>query len=150
MLATSNLTGRKINRFTHLHQSPADLTAKVKMLRLLGQATGCCFQRAVGMDAFNAVDSVTYEIDRTLGTDYHIRFRSFLEHVQGHDLVVDGAMTDAKGSRRLRPSQQADPDLFVHLVERKTDGIIVRGAKLHQTGALNSHEILVMPTQAHS
>src|SRR5512136_2942422 len=41
MLATSNLTGQPVNRFTHLHQSTADLAAKVKMLRLLGQTTGC-------------------------------------------------------------------------------------------------------------
>jgi len=147
MLATSNLTGQTVNRFTHLHQSAADLVAKVKMLRLLGQKTGCCFQRCVGMDAFNAVDSATYEMDRTLGTEYHARFRRYLQHVQEHDLVVDGAMTDAKGDRRLKPSQQADPDLFVHIVEKRSDGIVVRGAKLHQTGALNAHEIIVMPTQ---
>lgn len=147
MLATSNLTGQKVNRFTHLHQDTADLVAKVKMQRLLGQMTGCCFQRCVGMDALNALDSVTYEMDRALGTEYHARFRQYLKHVQEHDLVVDGAMTDAKGNRRLKPSQQADPDLFVHIVDERPDGIVVRGAKLHQTGALNSHEIIVMPTQ---
>jgi 4-hydroxybutyryl-CoA dehydratase/vinylacetyl-CoA-Delta-isomerase len=148
MLATSSLTGEKVNRFTHLHQSTSDLVAKVKMQRLLGQMTGCCFQRCVGMDAFNAVDSVTYEMDHALGTEYHARFRRYLQHVQEHDLVVDGAMTDAKGNRKLRPSKQADPDMFVHIIERKSDGILVRGAKLHQTGALDAHEILVMPTQA--
>ena len=146
MLAKSNLTGEKVNRFTHLHQNSADLVAKVKMQRLLGQQTGCCFQRCVGMDAVNALDSVTYEMDQALGTQYHPRFRQFLRHVQEHDLVLDGAMTDAKGNRRLKPSQQADPDLFVHIADRKADGIVVRGAKLHQTGALNSHEIVVMPT----
>ena len=78
MTATSSLTGRKINRFTHLHQNAADLVAKVKMQRLLGQMTGCCFQRCVGMDAFNALDSVTYEMDRALGTEYHARFRQYL------------------------------------------------------------------------
>jgi len=99
------------------------------------------------MDAFNALDSVTFEMDQALGTAYHARFRRYLQHVQERDLVVDGAMTDPKGDRRLRPSQQADPDLFVHIVERNSDGIMVRGAKLHQTGALNAHEIIVMPTQ---
>ncbi len=145
--ATSNLTGQTVNRFTHLHQSAADLVAKVKMQRLLGQVTGCCFQRCVGMDALNALDSVTFEMDQALGTEYHARFRRYLQHVQERDLVVDGAMTDPKGDRRLKPSQQADPDLFVRIVERRPDGIVMRGAKLHQTGALNAHEIVVMPTQ---
>ena len=57
MTATSHLTGKKMNRFCHLHQSTEDLVKKVKMQRLLGQKTGCCFQRCVGIDAFNAVDS---------------------------------------------------------------------------------------------
>ena len=104
MLTTSNLTGQTVNRFTHLHQNTADLVAKVKMLRLLGQMTGCCFQRCVGMDALNALDSVSYEMDRALGTGYHARFRQYLEHVQEHDLVMDGAMTDPKGDRRLKPT----------------------------------------------
>ncbi len=150
MRATSNLTGEKVNRFTHLHQSAADLIAKVKMLRLLGQKTGCCFQRCVGMDALNAVDSVTCEMDRALNTEYHSRFRRYLRYAQQNDLVVDGAMTDPKGDRRSSPSRQADPDLFVRVAERRADGIVVRGAKLHQTGALNAHEILVMPTQTFS
>jgi 4-hydroxybutyryl-CoA dehydratase/vinylacetyl-CoA-Delta-isomerase len=55
-------------------------------------------------------------------------------------------MTDPKGDRGKRPKDQADPDLFVRVVERKSDGVIVRGAKLHQTGMLNSHEMIVMPT----
>ena len=57
MTAVSHLTGKKINRFAHIHQSAEDLKKKVKMQRLLGQKTGSCFQRCVGMDAFNAVYS---------------------------------------------------------------------------------------------
>jgi 4-hydroxybutyryl-CoA dehydratase/vinylacetyl-CoA-Delta-isomerase len=147
MTAISNLTGDKINRFTHLHQSKDDLVKKVKMQRLLGQKTASCFQRCVGMDAFNAVYSTTYEIDKKHGTNYFDRFVNFMKYVQTNDLVVDGAMTDTKGDRSLSPSKQADPDLFLHVVERRDDGIIVRGAKAHQTGAVNSHEVLVMPTQ---
>jgi 4-hydroxybutyryl-CoA dehydratase/vinylacetyl-CoA-Delta-isomerase len=147
MTATSSISGNRINRFTHLHQSTDDLVKKVKMQRLLGQKTACCFQRCVGFDGFNAVDSVTFEMDRAAGTDYNKRFRAYLDYVQKRDLVVDGAMTDVKGNRRLAPSDQADPDMFVRVIERKADGIIVRGAKAHQTGAVNSHEILVMPTQ---
>ncbi|MBP2644038.1 MAG: abfD [Firmicutes bacterium] len=146
MTATSHLTGKKINRFCHLHQSPEDLVKKVKMQRLLGQQTAACFQRCVGMDAINAVDSTTFEMDKKLGTQYHDRFIKFLTKMQEEDWTVDGAMTDPKGDRSLAPSKQADADLFVHVVEKRTDGIVVRGAKAHQTGAINSHWILVMPT----
>lgn len=148
MTTKSSLTGEKINRFTHLHQSAEDLVKKVKMQRLCGQKTAACFQRCVGMDAFNATFSTTYEIDKEHNTSYHENFKKFLKYVQENDLTVDGAMTDPKGDRGLSPSKQADPDLYLRVVERKPDGIVVRGAKAHQTGICNSHEVLVMPTIA--
>jgi 4-hydroxybutyryl-CoA dehydratase/vinylacetyl-CoA-Delta-isomerase len=148
MTATSSITGEKINRFCHLHQNHDDLVRKVKMQRLLGQKTASCFQRCVGMDAINAVETVAYEMDLEKGTSYHRRVLDFIKYVQENDLTVDGAMTDPKGDRGLAPSQQKDPDLYLHVVEELKEGIVVRGAKVHQTGALNSHEILVMPTMA--
>ena len=148
MTATSNLTGETVNRFSHLHQSTQDLVNKVKMQRLCGQKTASCFQRCVGMDAFNAVYSTTFEIDEAHGTNYHENFVNFLKYVQEKDLVVDGAMTDPKGDRSKGPSDQADLDLFLRIVEKREDGIVVRGAKVHQTGTINSHEHIIMPTMA--
>jgi len=148
MTATSHLTGRKINRFTHIHQSVGDLVRKSKMGRLMGSRTGCCFQRCVGMDALNALSMTTYDIDQRNGTEYNRRFLSYLEYVQENDLVCDGAMTDPKGDRSLPPHRQADPDQYLRIVSESRDGIVVRGAKAHQTGAVNSHEVIVMPTIA--
>ena len=148
MTVKSSITGKTVNRFTHLHQSAEDLVKKIKMLRLLGQKTASCFQRCVGMDAFNAVFSTTYEVDKKYGTKYHQNFIEYLKYVQENDLTVDGAMTDTKGDRGLAPSQQPDPDVFLHIVERRADGIVVKGVKAHQTGSINSHEHLIMPTIA--
>ena len=146
MTVVSPETGERINRFTHIHRSTEDLRSKVKMQRLLGQKTAACFQRCVGMDAFNAEYSTTYEIDMKYGTHYHENFKRFMLYCQEKDLTVDGAMTDPKGDRSKPPHAQSDPDLFLHVVERRPDGIVVRGAKVHQTGVLNSHEVIVMPT----
>lgn len=148
MTATSCLTGEKINRFLNIHQSTEDLVKKVKMQRLLGQKTGSCFQRCVGMDAFNATYSTTYEIDKHCNTNYHENFKEFVKYAEKYDLTIDGAMTDPKGDRGLSPSDQADPDMYLRVIERRPDGIVVRGAKAHQTGMCNSHEVLVMPTIA--
>jgi 4-hydroxybutyryl-CoA dehydratase/vinylacetyl-CoA-Delta-isomerase len=141
----SHLTGREISRFTHIFQSQDDLIAKIKMLRLLGQTTGTCFQRCVGMDAMNATYAISYEIDQAKGTDYHERFKKYLTYIQDNDLMVAGAMTDPKGNRSKSPSQQDDPDQFVRVVERRADGVVIRGAKMHNTGGINSHEILALP-----
>ncbi|MGE1062445.1 4-hydroxyphenylacetate 3-hydroxylase family protein [Megasphaera paucivorans] len=146
MTATSSLTGKKINRFTHLHQSAEDLVKKVKMLRMIAQKTGTCFQRCVGLDAMNATYIVTHKIDRECGTNYHERFTNFMKYVQENDFMVAGSMTDPKGDRSKKPGDQVDPDLYVHIVEKKKDGIIVRGAKAHQTGMVNSHMMLILPT----
>jgi 4-hydroxybutyryl-CoA dehydratase / vinylacetyl-CoA-Delta-isomerase len=148
LTATSHLTGEKINRFTHIHHSHDDLVKKVKMLRALGQQTGSCFQRCVGFDGLNSVYSITYDIDQKMGADYHKRLVGLLKEIQSKDLMVSGSMTDVKGNRRLSPSQQKDPDMYVHMVEKKKDGIVVRGAKAHITGGVNSHGHLVMPTSA--
>ncbi|MDR1768870.1 MAG: 4-hydroxyphenylacetate 3-hydroxylase family protein [Propionibacteriaceae bacterium] len=146
--AVSPFTGERVNRFLHIHQSTEDLANKVRMQRVLGQQTASCFQRCVGLDAINAVYSTAYECDQAHGTDYQARFVEYLKYCQANDLIIDGAMTDPKGDRGLPPSKQADPDLFVHVVERRDDGIVVAGAKAHQTGSANSHEMIVMPTQS--
>jgi 4-hydroxybutyryl-CoA dehydratase/vinylacetyl-CoA-Delta-isomerase len=148
MTATSNLNGEKVNRFTHLHQSSDDLISKVKMQRMLGQKTASCFQRCVGMDAANAIYSTTYEIDQAKGTHYFVNFVNYWKRIQADDLTVDGAMTDPKGDRNLSPSAQPDLDVFLRVVERRPDGVVVRGAKMHQTGMINSHEVIVMPTMS--
>jgi len=140
--------GTKINRFSNIHRHTTDLINKVKMQRLCGQKTAACFQRCVGMDAFNAEWSTTYEVDKKYGTSYHENFKKFVKYVQENDYTVDGAMTDPKGDRGLAPHAQADPDLYLHIVEKREDGIVVKGAKAHQTGIINSQEVIVMPTIA--
>ncbi|MDD5017802.1 MAG: 4-hydroxyphenylacetate 3-hydroxylase family protein [Eubacteriales bacterium] len=146
MTAKSSLSGEVVNRFTYLHQSTDDLVKKVKMLRLLGQKTGSCFQRCVGMDAANAMYNTAFEIDEKYATNYQQRFIAYWKMIQNRDYTVDGAMTDPKGDRSQPPTKQADPDMYLRVIERRADGIVVRGAKVHQTGMVNSHEVLVMPT----
>lgn len=148
MTATSAITGNKINRFCHIHHSTQDLVNKVKMQRLLGQKTASCFQRCVGMDAFNALYSTTFETDQQYKTNYFENFKKFAIATEENDWTVDGAMTDPKGDRSLAPHAQPDADMYLHVVERRPDGIVVRGAKAHQTGIINSHEVIVMPTIA--
>jgi 4-hydroxybutyryl-CoA dehydratase/vinylacetyl-CoA-Delta-isomerase len=142
----SPLTGERVNRFTHIVGSADELVMQNKMQRRLGQLTGTCFQRCVGMDAINALHSVTWEIDEANKTPYHERFKQFVTMVQQRGFVIGGAMTDVKGDRSKAPHEQDDPDLFVHVSKRNDKGVWIRGAKAHQTGCINSHWLLVMPT----
>jgi 4-hydroxybutyryl-CoA dehydratase/vinylacetyl-CoA-Delta-isomerase len=142
----SSLSGLSVNRFLHIAESADDLIKQNKMQRRLGQLTGTCFQRCVGMDALNSLYSTTFEIDAKYRTGYHNRLKEFIKMVQSENLVIGGAMTDVKGDRSLSPSQQDDPDMFLHIVKRDEKGVYVTGAKAHQTGCINSHWIIVMPT----
>ncbi len=145
-LTRSSISGTTVNRFLHITESAEDVVAQNRMQRRLGQITGTCFQRCVGMDAINSLYSVTFEVDREHDTAYHERLRGFIRHCQELNLVIGGAMTDPKGDRSRGPSEQTDPDLYLRVVEQRDDGVVLRGAKAHQTGCVNSHWIIVMPT----
>ena len=142
----SPFTGERISRFLHIAQSVDDLVLQNEMQRKMGQNTGTCFQRCVGMDALNALYSVTYEMDEKHSTAYHGRLKAFIQKMHEQNLVIGGAMTDVKGDRSKAPHQQEDPDMFCRIVDRRKDGIVIRGAKAHQTGCINSHWLIVMPT----
>ena len=144
----SPLINEPVNRFTLPPASIEDLVARVKINRTLGNWVGTCHQRCTGLDCLSALSIVTYDIDQKHGTHYFDRFREFLKVVQKNDLTCNAGVTDVKGDRSLGPYEQEDKDMYLHVVERRDDGVVVRGAKAHQTGSLSSHEIIVLPTRA--
>lgn len=146
-LATDPVTGRTVNRFLQLVASTDDLLAKLEYVRLVCQETGCAM-RYLSMDGLNAVFQLAHRLDDAHGTEYRARFCAYLDHVQANDLTVGIAMTDAKGDRALRPHQQANPDTYVHVIERRTDGIVISGTKAIVTSAPYVHELLILPGRA--
>jgi 4-hydroxybutyryl-CoA dehydratase/vinylacetyl-CoA-Delta-isomerase len=133
--AISHLSGEKINRFTHIHQSIEDLLRKQLMTKVLSHAVGGCIMRCMGIDAMNALSVVTYEMDQMLGTDVYKNFTTVLKEWQENDYTANCAQTDCKGDRLKRPHEQANPDLYLRIVESRSDGIVVRGAKVDNTVA---------------
>ena len=144
----SHLTNEPINRFAHVYQTSDDLLNKQKMIRKLGETAGGCIQRCMGCDAINAIYVTTKEIDEKHGTEYHERFKKYLKWYQENDLVGNAGQTDVKGDRSKRPSEQVDPDLYLRIVEKREDGIVVCGCKAHNTIAPYADEILAFPTRA--
>ena len=144
----SHLTGEKINRFTSLNLSIEDLYTQQEMKRKCCHRVGGCTQRCMAVDTMNAIGVVTKEIDEAEGTQYHDNFIEFLKYYQANDLVGSTAQTDVKGDRKSRPSEQEDPDLYVHVVKKTNKGIVVRGAKNHITMGPYVDEHLVLPTRS--
>jgi len=140
--------GDIISRFLHIARSVEDLAKRVEMMRIANRTVGTCNYRCTGHDVLNALYIVTYEIDGVKGTNYHERFKRYLKYLQDNDMAVHGAMTDARGDRSRRPKEQKDPDMYVRVVEERKDGIVVRGAKVHQSGASVANEIVVVPTRS--
>lgn len=146
--ATSHLTGQPVSRFAHIYHSVDDMLKKQQMIRTLCGKTGGCIQRCMGCDTINAIYVVTKEIDQKYGTEYHDRFVKYLKNYQTNDLIGNAGQSDVKGDRAKRPSEQNDPDLYLRIVERRPDGIVVSGCKAHNTIGPYADEILCVPTRA--
>lgn len=143
----SHLTGETINRFCHINQTPEDLMTKQEMTRVEARLVGGCIARCMGIDALNTLSVITHMCDEAKGTEYNQRFLEFLRDFQKNDKVGCCAQSDVKGHRLRRPSEQADPDLYLRVVEKRKDGIVVRGAKAHNSYAPLAEEIIVIPTR---
>jgi 4-hydroxybutyryl-CoA dehydratase / vinylacetyl-CoA-Delta-isomerase len=149
MTARQGTSGKTVNRMLHIDETSTDLLYKLEAVRLVCRTSGCA-QRYLTHDAFNGIFQATKRADEAHGTDYHGRFVTYMHEAQDRDLTLGVAMTDAKGDRSRRPGQQANPDVYVHIKERRPDGIVIRGAKAIVTGAPYMHEFLVMPCRTHT
>ncbi len=148
LTVTPARTGKVINRMLHLNETTQDLLDKLEAVRLVCQVAGCA-QRYLSHDALNALFQATRRAEAETGVEYHQRFLAYLQEVQDRDLTLGVAMTDAKGNRTLRPGKQVNPDVYVHITERRPDGVVLRGTKAIVTGAPYMHEFLVMPCRTH-
>ena len=148
MTARQGARAPTVNRMLHIDETTTDLLRKLEAVRLVCQESGCA-QRYLAHDALNAIYEGSRLADEASGGAYHQRFLSYLRHVQDEDLALAIAMTDAKGDRSKRPGAQANPDVYLHIKERRADGIVIRGAKAIVTGAPYMHELLVMPCRTH-
>lgn len=148
MTAVSPLTNDRVNRYVYLCQSREDLVDKAMAGTFTAERLGTCIYRCPGLDAFHALAGTTWEMDHNLKTEYHDRFVKYLKWVQENDLVVAGALTEPRGERKKRALDWPDPFLSLKLVEKKSDGIVVRGAKVNISGAYAANELVVLPQSA--
>jgi 4-hydroxybutyryl-CoA dehydratase/vinylacetyl-CoA-Delta-isomerase len=149
MTARQGTSGKTVNRMLHIDEHSTDLLHKLEAVRLVCRVSGCA-QRYLAHDALNGILQSAKRADDTHGTDYSQRFKHYLHEIQDRDLTLGIAMTDAKGDRSKRPGEQANPDAYVHIKERRRDGIVIRGIKAIVTGAPYMHEFLVMPGRTHT
>ncbi len=148
LTAVQHTSGQTVNRMLHINEGSQDLLNKLEAVRLVCKVAGCA-QRYLSHDGLNAIFQATKRTDDTHGTGYHQRFLAYLHEVQERDLTLGVAMTDAKGDRSKRPGEQSHRDVYVHIKERRSDGIVIRGTKAIVTGAPYMHEFLVMPCRTH-
>jgi len=149
MTARQGTSGKTVNRMVHINETSTDLLRKLEAVRLVCRVSGCAL-RYLSHDALNGIFQAAHRADANRGTDYSQRLLAYLHEVQDRDLTLGIAMTDAKGDRSKRPGQQANLDTYVHIKERRPDGIVVRGTKAIVTGAPYVHEFLVMPCRTHT
>lgn len=147
LTTTSDLAGERISRYLSVINGPEDMVANCRMKRLMFNVTGTCTGgRCVGYASINALWPASWEADKDGGSDHHDRLKEWLRRSQLADITLAGALTDPKGDRTLPPSEQPDPDMNLHVVERDGDGgLTVRGAKAMICGIAAANEIFVLP-----
>ncbi|MGE3141777.1 MAG: 4-hydroxyphenylacetate 3-hydroxylase N-terminal domain-containing protein [Hyphomonadaceae bacterium] len=131
--------GGKAHRVFQVPRTEKDLHDRVQMM--LNTSIGTLIS-GVYMALLTVKDEIA-EVNPTYAENIERLYRN----ARDNDLRGAEVITDPKGDRKRRPSEQDDPDLYVRIVERRKDGIVVRGAKLHITGASLVHELVVMPTR---
>jgi 4-hydroxybutyryl-CoA dehydratase / vinylacetyl-CoA-Delta-isomerase len=145
---TSHLTGETISRFQHVPQSTDDLIRKIGITRYANRRLGCCSFRCA-QNIFAPLLYITERIDRDKGTGYHENALNWIRKLQREDLLGCPAITDPKGDRRIPAHLQPDPEMYLKVVEKTREGVVLKGAKLCQTGAVLAHEKLVLPCTTH-
>jgi 4-hydroxybutyryl-CoA dehydratase / vinylacetyl-CoA-Delta-isomerase len=144
MTAESPLIGEGVSRLNHLAGTVDDLEMRLELTRLMTQTTGTCCGRCGGCSGLNTLAATTYAMKRDGKGEYHGRFMDYLKWVHQGDLSCHAATTSPKGDRSRSPKEQ-DPDLHLRVVEKRRDGIVLRGAKAHQTSAIGVDEMIVYP-----
>ncbi|MCA9829891.1 MAG: 4-hydroxyphenylacetate 3-hydroxylase N-terminal domain-containing protein [Dehalococcoidia bacterium] len=142
--------GDSYSRYFKIPASTEDLLLRSKLIETataLGK-TLVVLVKEIGSDAMFALHRVSRQIDQKYETDYLQRVEAFYRHVRDNDLTLSVAQTDVKGDRSLGPTAQNDPDYYTRIVERRPDGIVVRGAKIHTSCTTNTNELIVLPTRA--
>jgi 4-hydroxybutyryl-CoA dehydratase/vinylacetyl-CoA-Delta-isomerase len=141
--------GEDISRYYYKPQNAEDL---LKAHELIVKATELGdgyipLAHDIGADALNAINITANMIGNQ---DYIDRIENYRKILQQDDLATCAGVTCVKGDRMLRPSDpgQAHPDFYVRKVDQNDKGIIVRGAKIHITGAAYCNDILVLPCRA--
>ncbi len=144
-MVVSPLTGEEIPRIqSHIQQTKEDLLIKAELTRELSSKYICA---GCMSNMLSVTWAMIYDIDTAHGTDYFKRYKEFVKmlHEKGHRIAW--CMMDPKGDRSLSPSQQSKPT-DLRIVERKADGIVVSGAKLHTTFGPAAHHVVVVPCRA--
>jgi len=151
-------TGQEISRYFALPRSSEDLMARSRLIDAATRQGGTLVVliKEIGSDALFALHMVAHQLAQgvpgkaglTPEPRYLENVRRFYAHCRDHDLAMAVAQTDVKGDRSLGPSEQEHPDYYLRVVERRPDGIVVRGAKVHTSVSANANELIVLPTRA--
>jgi 4-hydroxybutyryl-CoA dehydratase / vinylacetyl-CoA-Delta-isomerase len=142
----SHWTGETVHRWNSLMQTAQDVLGNSNMKREQYHQSGTCQgATCAGWTCLNALWATTFDMDKDLGTRYHERIQKYFRFLQDSAFALAGAVTDAKGDRSQKPSQQTHKDVNLHLKEVRPDGIVVRGFKVQICGVAACHEIVAMP-----
>ncbi len=141
---------QEVSRYYLVPQSSEHLMQRHKLIYETTMSCNGIFNisQAIGSDALFSLVLTSKKVDKSHNTNYSSRVTAYHNYAKKNDLTLAVAQTDVKGDRSKRPSEQADPDMYLRVLDVTDDGITVNGAKAHTTQGPVSDELIVLPTRA--
>ncbi len=143
-----SIDGEPCHPFWSIPATKDDLLDNILVARQVSRVSPAAGYATIGRDELAALYVVSSTLAREGKGEYFERVRNYIRRFQREQIMTSAAITDPKGDRRLRPAEQPNKEAYLRVVERRSDGIVIRGCKMHTSGAVAAEELIVAPTRA--
>ena len=144
---SSFIPGEKVNIMMDLFRTPEEWINRLELMRIMTRRSFCTL-RCVYVDALQGTYMGSWECDKKYGTNYHDRLTEVAKQMQKEDAHIAWGIIDSKGVRERTLGEQEQPNVGVHVVDRKKDGVIVRGCKSNTTFGPYMEYLMISPGNA--
>ncbi len=127
-------------------KSKEDLAKRTRMMKTWADFSGGTLGRT--SDYLNSAIMAMAAAKDFFGkgrVDFAANMQNYYEYVRENDLLLTHTLINPQVNRAAGPSKQSDPFIAARVLEKKSDGVVVRGARMLATLPI-ADELIVFPS----